>query len=119
MKTIFLLFLVFLIPVREYTVLDIKYNQLNYYIILLKDNKTDKLFCFETQETETNSKNRNKIKVGDVVSLKLIRKKEKAKFKISKKIKPFDDLSIYDDSLKVDKNYYCKELNGLYLEKTP
>jgi hypothetical protein len=113
-----LIILVFLMPIKEYTVVDIKHNQLNYYIILLKDNKTNKLYCFETRETERILENKQKIKIGDTVFLKLIKMKEKTKFKISKKIKPFDDLNIYDDTLKVNKNYYCKEINGLYLEKT-
>lgn len=113
-----LLFLVvFLLTEKEYTVIDIKNNQLNYYIILLKDNKSGKYFCFETLETETKAINKEKIKIGDIVTLELRKYKKTAKFKISKKIVPFDDLNIYDDSLKVNKNYYCKELNGLYLNK--
>lgn len=118
MKSIFLLFLLFLIPVREYTILDIKDNRFNYYIILIKDNKTHTLYCFETRETETNINNKHKIKIGDTVRLRLRKHQKSSKFKISKKIKPFEDLNIYDDSLKVNKDYYTKDLYGLFLVKS-
>lgn len=119
MNTILLFLVVFLLPEKEYTVVDIKNNQLNYYIILLKENKTDQYYCFETRATETNLNNSEKVKIGDIVTLKLRRYKKTAKFKVNKKIDTFDDLNMYDDSLKVNKNYYCKELNGLYLARTP
>jgi translation initiation factor IF-1 len=118
MKIILMLFFLFSLPVSEYTVIDIKNNQLNYYVILIKDNKTSKFYCFETRETDASLKNKMKIKIGDIVRLKLRKQQISSKFKISKKIKPFDDLNIYDDSLKVNKNYYCEALNGLFLEKT-
>lgn len=109
---ILVLFLIFL-PLKEYVVVDIKENQLN-YIILLKDIKTEKLFCIESIKSETISNIKKKINVGDIVSLKL-RKSKSEKFKMSQNIDFFDDLNIYDDSLKVDKSYHCRELNGLYI----
>lgn len=110
-------FLAFISPIKEYTIIDIKETQLNYYVILVKEKKTKKLYCFETMATEIN--NQKKIKIGDVVSLKLVKNKSKAIFKLSKKIPSFDSLNIYDDSLKVHKNYHCKELNGLTLKMHP
>ncbi|CAM1371619.1 hypothetical protein TPENAI_61164 [Tenacibaculum litopenaei] len=114
MKFILLFSLFVLLPSKEYVVIDIRDLQLS-YVILLKEIKTQELFCMETLKTKP--KYRGKvIAINDTISLKLRKIKKVVGFKTSKNIKSFDDLSIYDDSLKVNKKYYCKELKGLHLK---